>query len=165
MRGLFDNPRRVVFAVVAVLVLAFTYRACSASEAYLELGPAFTGEFNGGLGLVYTERLGDRFDLGLHLVSDQQWDGKSAGNNGGVTASIVFARPADFWRALPSEVHIGASAWIATDENLIGCHLGYNLGLRWRLSDRFHVGWRHWSNAGTCEVNRGQDLLVFGARF
>lgn len=165
MKRILDNPKPVVYAIVLFLVLAFSYRACSADDGYLEIGPTFTGGFNGGVGLMYSERVSPHWDFGLHLIGEQTWNGAVTGNNGGLTVSYVFKRPDSFFRFLPDEMHLGPAVWIETDDRLIGCQLGYNLGIRYRLGSRFHLGIRHWSNAGVCKPNRGQDLLVLGARF
>jgi hypothetical protein len=158
---LFNNPKKTVIFVVSLLVLAFAYRGCHAGEAHVELGPTFTGEFNGGIGLMYTERFG-RFDLGIMLIGEQKFEGKTVPNNGGVNLNFVMHRPDHFWPFLPDEIHVGPSAWIDPDDDLVTGHLGYNLGVRWNIGKRFHIGIRHWSNAGTKGRNRGQDLLVFG---
>lgn len=152
---LFDNPKKAVYVILAFLVLYFVFRAGEArADGFVGLGPS---EIN-GYGLVYTERLGGKWDLGLQLVSDQEWEGdKSVGNNGGVTVSRVVTK--NNW-----DLMLGASAWVSTSR-VIGCHLGFHLGAGYNLTDRVAVRLSHWSNAGTCERNRGQNLLLIGWRF
>lgn len=163
---LFNNPKGVVFAILAVLGLFFLYAVYNkADAAEAELGPTFTGEFNGGLGLSYMERVHPKIDVGVTLISDQDWNDRVTHNNGNVWAAFVQERPDGWTRWLPSEMSIGAAAWINTDDRLIGCHLGYQLGVKYRFTKALSVGIRHWSNAGTCKPNRGQDVLTFGWRF
>lgn len=159
----FNNPSKAIVGILLVIGLFVAYESCSATE--LEVGPTFTGEFNGGLGLVLMERVHPNIDVGIALISDQEWDGVQAANNGNAFAAFVAERPDGFWRALPDEMHIGASMWIKDNPPINGCRQGYLLGLKYRLGDNFSVGVRHWSNAGTCKPNRGQDLLTFGWRF
>lgn len=157
---LFDNPKPVVYLILAFLVAFFLMRSCEAeaSEGIIEVGPTFTGEFNGGVGLVYTERLAGKWDVGVMLVSDQQWENvPRVGNNGGIFVQRVVKYKA-------FEMGLGAAGWINTSR-IIGCHLGYTLSVRYNITPRVPLTIRHWSNAGTCDRNRGQDLLTIGWRF
>ena len=159
---LFNNPSKAVIAIVAIILLFFSYKAFATE---VELGATFTGEFNGGSGLVLMERvLDDKIDLGVALISEQEWEDVQVGNNGNVFAAYVAQKPDTWWRGLPSEVSIGATHWIKTQSPINGCKQGFMLGLKWRIND-WSIGVRHWSNAGICKPNRGQDLLTFGYRF
>lgn len=163
MRKLLNNPKPVVFVVLVIIALFATYKA-KATE--MEVGPTFTGQFNGGVGLLITERvLDNKLDLGIALIGDQEWNGQTTANNGNVFLAYVAEKPSSWVKLFPSEVSIGAAYWIKTDDRLVGSQLGYNLGLKWRLTEQASVGIRHWSNAGTVKPNRGQDLLTFGWRF
>lgn len=163
MMKLFNNPPKAIIAIVAVLALFFAYKGCEATE--LELGPTFTGEFNGGYGLVLTERfLDNKLDFGVALIGEQEWEDVRVENNGNVFVSFVATKPEHWWNVLPTEVHAGATHWIKAQAPINGCKQGYLLGLKWRIND-WSIGVRHWSNAGTCKPNRGQDLLTFGYRF
>lgn len=162
----FNNPKPVQAAIVLLILSFLAYMYFNQAEAgEFEAGPTFTGEFNGGAGIVYSERvLNDKLDIGVQLISEQSWDDKQVGNNGGVWTAFIAHKPERWWRVLPDELSIGASYWIKTDEHLIGCNLGYQLGFRWRFG-QWSIGPRHWSNAGTCKPNRGQDMLTIGFRF
>lgn len=159
---LFNNRKPVAIAVLVFVLLFASYQAFAGE---FEVGPTFTSEFNGGAGLTYSQRVMPKLDLGVSLISSQEWDdGRvSIGNNGNVWLAFVAERPAS-WRYVPHELTIGPSVWIKTQSPINGCVLGYTLGFKYRFGD-WGVGWRHWSNAGTCKPNRGQDLLVFSRRF
>lgn len=157
---LFNNPKPAVFLIVLFLLLFFAYQAWAAE---VEVGPTYTGGFNGGVGLTFSERF-SAIDVGVSLISDQQWDGVSVSNNGNVWAAYVARRPATWWPILPSELSLGPSVWIKTQDPIAGCVLGYMLSLKYRIGQG-SIGVRHWSNAGTCKPNRGQDLLTFGWAF
>lgn len=166
---LFDNPKKTVYVIVAFIVLFISYLAFApeAEGAEIEVGPTFTGEFNGGFALVFSERFAGKYDVGLSLISEQDWDDdyRHVNNNGNVWAQYVVQRPERFWKVFPSEIGIGPSVWIKNQDPISGCNLGYILNLKYRFGPDFSVGWRHWSNGGACKPNHGQDLLTFGWRF
>lgn len=164
MNKLFNNPKPAIAAIILIILLFAAYKQGNATE--MELGATYTGEFNGGFALTINERIfNDKIDVGVTLFSEQNWKDVHVGNNGAFWAAFVAQKPEQWWKVLPSEVSIGASSWIKTQSPINGCLLGYTLGLKWRFGDHASVGIRHWSNAGTCPPNRGQDLLNIGWRF
>jgi hypothetical protein len=159
---LFNNPGKAIVAILLVITLFVAYKA-KATE--IELGPTYTGEFNGGAALTLSERFADKIDVGVAIISAQSWERVNIGNNGNFWFAYVAERPDTWWKPLPSEVHIGGAYWFKTQSPINGCKESYLLGLKWRFGDHASVGIRHWSNAGICSPNRGQDLLTFGWRF
>ena len=166
MPKIFDNPKKTVYMVAAfvALFLSYLYFSSNADAAEVEVGPTYTDTFNGGFGITFSERFSGKYDVGLSLISDQTWKNVSVSNNGNFWAAYVVQRPDKWWYVLPSELTLGGNYWIKPQAPIAGCHLGYILGLKYRFDD-FSVGWRHWSNAGSCKPNRGQDILTFGYRF
>jgi hypothetical protein len=160
LQKVFNNPQKTIIAIVIVLSLFLGYKAFAGE---VEVGPTWTSGLNGGVGLTFSERVFEGVDLGVALISEQTYKGETIGNNGNVWLAYVAERPAHWWAVLPSDVSIGAAYHIQTSR-LIGCHQGFLLGMKWRFGD-WGVGIRHWSNAGVCERNRGQDLLTFSYRF
>lgn len=158
---LFNNPKPVVIGIVVVILLFVGYKA-NATE--MEIGPTFSGEFNGGYALSIVERFADKIDVGVTLVGEQDFKGDVIENNGRVFVAFVAQRPENWFKILPSEVAIGATHWVETNR-FIGCQQGYTLRLKWRLTAYASVGVDHSSNAGICKPNRGQDILTFGWRF
>lgn len=158
--GLLDNPKTATLIVLTVISLFFLFISFSAdaSETRLELGPTYTSEFNGGAGLIYTERFKGKWDIGIALIGEQDWKGQTTGNNGNVFGQRIVK-----YRKI--ELGLGAAYWITTDDRIIGCNLGFTMMTRWNITDRLSATIRHWSNAGTCKPNRGQDLLTIGWRF
>ncbi len=160
---LFNNPKPAIIAIIMIILGFATYKA-NATE--MELGAAYTGEFNGGFGLTVIERVFDgKIDLGIAIISDQQWDNVSVSNNGFIFAAFVAEKPGSWFKILPSEISLGATYWIKTQSPINGCQLGYMLSLKWLLTEQASIGIRHASNGGTCKPNRGQDLLMVGWRF
>ena len=159
----FDNPKTIVFVLLGIILLFSAYKAYATE---IEVGPAYTGEFNGGIGLTLSERILDgKIDIGIALIGEQEWNDKVTSNNGNVFAVFVASKPETWWKIAPSEISIGAAYWVNTDDRLIGSELGYMLGIKYRFGEHFSIGIRHWSNAGIKRPNRGQDLLAFGWRF
>ena len=165
---LFDNPKKAVYIILAFVLLFLVYLEWgpTADGAEFEIGAAHTGEFNGAVAIVFSERFKDVFDVGITLIGEQQWEqvDPPIGNNGNVWAQYVAKRPDNWWRILPSELGVGAAYWIKTDRLIIGCHVGYWLSIKWRVK-KWSLAWRHGSNAGICDSNRGQDLVLIGRRF
>jgi hypothetical protein len=159
----FNNKKATLYAIIAVIVIFLSYKAKATEVA---VGGTYTSGFNGGMGIILSERvMKDKIDVGLSLISDQTFNGKTTGNNGNVFADFIAVRPESWWKVLPSEVTIGGAYWIKTDDRLIGSQLGYKLGLKWRINDGLSVGIAHWSNSGTVRPNRGQDLGYVAWRF
>lgn len=151
MKNLLNNPKPVVYAILLFLLGFFSIRSCEASQ--VELGPSLLK----GYGLVYSESLGE-FDIGVMLISDQEWDGtQTAGNNGGVFGERLV-------RFNKFSMGIGAAYWVTTSK-VIGSNLTFHLSMHYDLNDKWRVNYRHWSNAGTTNNNRGQDLLTLGWKF
>lgn len=160
---LFDNPKKAVVIILLVILMFVAYKQAGATE--IEGGAAYTSQFNGGAALSLIERFGP-VDIGVTLVGEQEWENVKVENNGLVWAGYVAERPETWFKVLPSEVTIGAGAWFQKDRSPItNCHATFHLGLKWRLGDHASVGIRHWSNAGVCDKNRGQDVLTIGWRF
>jgi len=160
---IFNNPKKAVIGILLVISLFVGYK-CSATE--LEVGPTYTSGFNGGVGLTLSERVfNDKLDVGVALIGPQSWEQVDIGNNGNFWFAYVAEKPDAWIVGLPDEVHIGGGYWFKTQSPINGCRQTFLLGLKWRLTEHASVGIRHWSNAGICEINRGQDLLTFGWRF
>ena len=153
MKDIFNNPKKTVYAILLFIVLYFTIRGCESQASSVEGGPSILS----GYGLVYTESLTDKWDVGLVMVSDQEWKDQSADNNGGFFVQRLV-------RYKRFQMGLGAAYWIATSQ-LIGSNVGYHLSIHFDLTDKWRFNVRHWSNAGATPNNRGQDLLTLGYMF
>lgn len=164
---LFNNPRKAVFFIFTFLFLflAYLFFGSESDAAEVEVGPTYTSEFNGGYAVVFSERFANKFDVGLSIISEQEWDDVHIGNNGNFWIQYVALKPDRFWMWVPDEVSLGGAYWFKHEDPISSCDTGYWLGMKKRFGDRFSVGYRHGSNAGICKVNSGQDLLLFGWRF
>lgn len=168
----FNNPGKVIIAILLVVALFVSYAAFAEEEDHIEIaaGPTFTSEFNGGMAVTLSKRVNPNIDVGISLVSDQSWDNVQVGNNGSFFARFVVHRPDGWWAGLPSEVQIGGNYWFKAQPPINGAKEGFLLGLHWNTPQPWAwmpdtVGVTHFSNAGTNKPNRGQDMLLFGWRF
>lgn len=164
MNKIFNNPKTTVAIIILVILMFVAYKQAEATE--IEGGLTYASEFNGGYSLTVMERvLDNKIDLGVTLISEQDYakENLKLKNNGNVWASFIATKPENWTPLMPTEVSIGAAYWIETSR-FIGCRLGYQLGIKYRFGDA-SIGVRHWSNAGSCRPNRGQDLLTIGWRF
>ena len=159
----FNNPGKAIVAILLVISLFVAYKA-KATE--VEVGPTYTGEFNGGIALTLSERiLDDKLDIGVALIGPQSWEQVNIDHNANFWFAYVAKKPETWIVGLPDEVHLGGGVWFKTQSPINGCYPTFLMGLKWRLGDHASIGIRHWSNAGVCSPNRGQDLLTFGWRF
>lgn len=159
MKKLFNNKPNVVVAIV-IFVLLFGWLVVSEAKAEgtFELGPTWLSGFdNNGYGFVYTERVAEKWDLGLHLISEQDFYNTVIPNNGGFFVQRVVCK-GNFCMGL------GATRWINTSR-LIGSEFTFGLMVGYQFNDQWGVRIRHWSNAGTKKPNRGQDLLTLTYTF
>lgn len=171
LQKLFNNPKKAVIAIVIVILLFISYAAL-AEDDHLEvaIGPTYTGEFNGGVALSLSKRFHRNFDVGITMVSAQEWEQVDIGNNGAAWMRFVAHRPENWTPLLPAEVYIGANYWFKEQSPINGCKEGFLLGLAWDVSlGSFWpnvIGVDHRSNGGVCNgANRGQDMLMLGWRF
>jgi hypothetical protein len=162
LQKLFNNANHIVVVIVLFVVLFLAYKTADAQE--VDVGGTFLSEFNGGFGIAYSHRVTPSIDIGLALISEQSFYDTTLENNANFNVRFIRERPEDWWAVLPDELSLGGAYWIHTSR-VIGCNVGFDLGLRWRLGDHWGFGWRHWSNAGTCKPNHGQDLAFISYRF
>lgn len=67
---------------------------------------------------------------------------------------------------LSPKLRLGLGVMYINETNpLMGSQLNFNGKLSWQFTDKFSVGWKHLSNAGTAKPNRGQDLIGLTWRF
>ena len=158
---IFNNPTKAVILILLVILMFLSYKA-KATE--VEFGATYSSEFNGGYALSLMERFGDNIDVGITLVGEQKYNDQIVENNGAIWLAFIAKRPENWYAVFPSEVTIGAAHWVETNR-FIGCQQGYTLGLKWFVWRDASIGIRHFSNAGICKPNRGQDILTFGWRF
>ena len=154
------NNSRVALYVIGVFLLGFLgLRACEAqaAETIVEGEIAIVSLESEGYTLGITERFAGKYDIGVNLIGEQTTHGEKVDNN-----FIVHADRVVTWKSV--ELNLGLAYW--QDKNrLNGCHGGFSLGGAFNLNEKLAVRWRHFSNAGTCSPNVGQDMLLVAWKF
>lgn len=146
--------RKPAVIAVALFVIGFmSLRACEAGT--VEMGASPTNVH--GAGLVYTESLSPKWDVGIHLTDNLQWYNETLRPHAGVFAQRIVRR-GNFQMGLGVARHTNTS-------RLIGSPFGFALSIGYDFTDHWGVRYRHWSNAGSAKPNRGLDLLLISYRF
>lgn len=156
------NWKATVWLVILFLVGFLTIRSCEAQAGTIEGGGAIASSELSGAVIAYNERLAGKWDIGIFVVSDQTFKKPEGNIHMGVNAAIHGQRIVN-WKSF--EMGLGAAYWQNTNR-LLGCHLTFSLSVRQYFANkRFAVSARHFSNAGSCAPNSGQDMILFGWRF
>lgn len=155
---LFRNPRKAQYAIavfVLLLIAAFATQ-CRAETLHAEAGSAIVrGETPAvGLSLHFPNGPADTsYECGLLLIGAAD---RSANN------SAAYCMLVDGFRRL--DAGLGLAALNHSDEFNTGT-MQFALMLRYRITDRLALTWRHFSNAGQQQPNYGRDVLLVGWRF
>lgn len=160
----FNNPRAIQIAI-ALFLLAFVVLRCTESEAAettIELGAAIASDDLSGIALGFSERFYGKWEVGAMLYGEQDFRKPEGDLTIGNNAIFYAGRVVNWQRRL--ELSLGLAYWQNTNR-LGGCHTTFALGVGLRLSTHAWLSARHFSNAGTCTPNSGQDSLTFAWRF
>lgn len=148
------NVSKTVIAIVLFLAVFFWWRSAEAGE--LELGATGIGsDFSEGAMLYYGERFAEKWDVGIGVTSEQRYKGVDVGINAFVTVQRIVKDP--WWGKI--ELGVGIAGFQNTNRAL-GCIFTFHPSLFYS-GDRFGIGYRHFSNSGSCEPNAGQNGLMF----
>ena len=95
------------------------------------------------------------YECGFGIVGSSAWRGREQRNQGVAECLIVdgFGR---------FDIGAGLAAQSSSDD--YNTRANFSLLLRWRITERLSLAYRHRSNADTSAPNVGRDLLIFGAR-
>lgn len=155
------NGKTISKTLAALLLFVTLYMWWNAAEAgMLELGPTMVGSdlSEGGM-LYYGERFDDKWDVGIGLISTQEYKGLDIGQNAYITAQRIVKDP---WTG---RVELGLGiAYFQNSNRGLGCNFTFQPSVTY-AGDRFTVGYRHFSNGGSCRPNAGQNGIMFGWRF
>lgn len=160
-KKLFDNPKPVLYAIVAfvALLLALFAIKSRASDLSVEGGSAMVRGETPALGLVVrwpqAGPVNTDWEVGF-LLSGQSYHYQDNPN-----AFTAYGLIVDGWKKF--ELGFGFAytnvSWEYT------CQYTAALMARWRVSDRIAVQWRHFSSAGSCEPNAGRDFATVSWKF
>lgn len=144
----------VAFVILFVIALATTARAESVS---VEVGSAVVRGPTPSIGFVKSWRnrgVGDyAYECGFGIVGSSTFRGAEQRNQGVAECLLVdgFGR-----------FDVGAGLAAQSSSDAYNTRVNFSLLLRWRVTDRLSLTYRHRSNAGTGDPNLGRDLVLIG---
>lgn len=148
---------RYVLLAFVVLFVAALATTCRADGIAVELGSAIVRGHTPSMGFVQSWRnRGDHsYECGFGIVGSSAWRGREQRNQGVAECLIVdgFGR---------FDIGAGLAAQSSSDD--YNTRANFSLLLRWRITERLSLAYRHRSNADTSAPNVGRDLLIFGVR-
>ncbi len=149
-----------IFAFILILALLF-YRHAAAAEVDIVAGSSFGTEGTGPvLGLQFRQPIAPNKNLsfiaGTDLWGSTTYNLKTVPNNWDWHTGIESCR----WRFCAS---IGAD-YVQRVDAINGAHTNFNLGIRFKITDRFSLVIGHISDAGTSSPNVGRQLIGLSYR-
>lgn len=150
--------RYVLVAFVLALIAAFATQ-CRAGGLQLEAGSTIVRGETPSIGFVKSWRnrgVGDySYECGFGLVGSSTFKGREQRNQGVAECLLVdgFGR---------FDIGAGLAAQSSSDD--YNTRVNFSLLLRWRITDRLSLAYRHRSNSGTGSPNYGRDVLLVGWR-
>jgi len=150
--------RYVLVAFVLALIAAFATQ-CRAGGLQLEAGSTIVRGETPSIGFVKSWRnrgVGDySYECGFGLVGSSTFKGREQRNQGVAECLLVdgFGR---------FDIGAGLAAQSSADD--YNTRVNFSLLLRWRITDRLSLAYRHRSNSGTASPNYGRDVLLVGWR-
>jgi hypothetical protein len=149
-----------IFAFIVILCLMFHRKAHSA-EVDVLAGTSFgTQGYGPTLGLdvhqPITANPGLNVFAGTGLWGSTRFEGQTVPNNWDWHTGIETCK----WRFC---ARIGAD-YVQRVDAINGAHTNYNLGVKFKLSDRWSIVMGHISDAGTSSPNVGRQMLSISYR-
>ncbi len=157
--ALFNNTKKAQIVIGCFIILFLGFLSCEAKAGTtFEVGATvLSNEFSGGEVLILSERFGRKWNMGIGLIGDQKdkYD-RFIRNN-----LLAFGQRTVYWR----DFNLGFGlSYIGHETTVNGSKVNFMLsaGYDW---NRFHVVFRHMSNAGSTPPNAGQDMILIGYSF
>lgn len=141
-----------------LLLLLFGFCHETKAETSFEVGPAvLSSDYAEGGMFAINERFG-KYELGMGYVSEQVVHGIDIRENLFVEAKRVVKFGEKFEMAL-------GPAYFQNTNRALGCKFTGSLSMTYNFTDNWGVKVRHFSNAGSCSPNLGQDAFTIQYRF
>lgn len=150
---------RYVLLAFVVLFVAALATTCRAEGVSVEVGSTIVRGETPSVGFVQSWRnrgVGDyAYECGFGIVGSSTFRGVEQRNQGVAECLMVdgFGR---------FDIGAGLAAQSSSDD--YNTRANFSLLLRWRITERLSLAYRHRSNADTSAPNVGRDLLIFGVR-
>lgn len=120
--------------------------------------PLVQAQYEQGVALTAKERFADKYDAHLTLISSQKTAERGHLSANGIVSAQRVVKLAHV------ELGLGPAVWHHTS-TINGCRMGYHLSAAYLTTPRVVIRWNHFSNAGTCPPNTGQDMVGIEYRF
>lgn len=158
---IFPHEPRIRYVLVAFVLLFVAALAaqCRAEGVAVEVGSTIVRGETPAVGFVRSWRnrgVGDySYECGFGIVGSSTYRGAPQRNQGVAECLMVdgFGR---------FDIGAGLAAQSSSDD--YNTRANFSLLLRWRITERLSLAYRHRSNADTSAPNVGRDLLIFGVR-
>lgn len=148
----------LVAAFLLLLVLGFCKEADA--EVSIDIGPTFlSAEPGEGVFLLISERF-EKYSIGVGYTSEQYCHCTWATD----LEQNIFVQGQRHVSLGRIDMGLGMAYWQNTNRAL-GKKMTFSLSIGTRISDRFGVHFRHYSNAGSGTPNLGQDAVVLSYTF
>lgn len=135
------------------------------AQTRLEMGPAILSEeLSDGISVLLVERFSGKYDIGIGFIGEQFVDTCGRIDCQFDIRENIFIFGQRIFKYKKVEFGIGFALFQNTNRAL-GCKGTLPLMLAYRLSDRFYLLYRHFSNAGSCVPNLGQDMALLSYNF
>jgi len=148
--------RYVLVAFVLVLIAAFATQ-CRGEGLQLEAGSTIVRGETPSIGFVKSWRnrgVGDyQYECGFGLVGSSTFRDQPQRNQGVAECLLVDGF---------GHFDIGAGLAAQSSSDDYNTRANFSLLLRWRITERLSLAYRHRSNSGTASPNLGRDVLLVG---
>jgi hypothetical protein len=159
--SLFPHAKTVRYVLTGFVIVLIVALATHCRKAEAESAIAFEAGVQYLRGPAAAVVLGTRWDA----PGDGNWEaglvlvGRNPNDRGVAGGQVLYID--GFGRF---DIGIGL-AYFNRVPDLLGSNLNFSLMLGYRLTDRWAVNVRHWSNSGTTESNTGLDVITLSYRF
>lgn len=160
----FEKIVKPVFIISAfLLLLLWGLNQEARAETSVELGGTMlSGQYGQGTALILSETWKDKYSIGFGYITKQEVTDRS-----GTTYSLrenVFVQGVRHID-ITEKFNLGLGASYFNDTNrALGSQFAFSLLMRYDITDRWNINFRHYSNAGSKRPNMGQDMLTVGYR-
>lgn len=154
--------KKILLITLLMLLADLTY-----GDTILEAGATFLNwKSSDSAALIITERFNGKYDLGVGLIGSQDckcYDFVSQHFRTSIDPlSFVFLQRV----FMPGRFEFGVGFGLFNRASRVsGTILVFPLSIKYRITDRFSIGARHFSNGGSGWPNLGQDMATLSWRF
>lgn len=161
---LFRNPRSAVIAIALFLLLLLVVFAtkCRAADIGFEAGrTVIHGE---APSIALSLSFGDQRNVGVDHQDFNYEFGLVLNDSNGLNPKNFGAQCLIVDRFRKFDLGFGI-VYLQTVDQWNDSHTNLSLLARYKITDRWSVAWRHWSNSGVTPGNIGRDMVLVAFKF